>query len=119
MGHDREYLIARAHRALLAGKTTLDVHFRGAALQLVGGLEIARRPRAGAGAHLLLPLSERVARAQALAGLRLDGLGWIAAPIHRLDDLRPEPHQPGVGQPEREQTTCDFARRERRRKVDS
>ena len=45
VGHDREHLIARAHGALFAKKTTLDVHFRGAPLQLVGGLEIARRPR--------------------------------------------------------------------------
>ena len=119
MGHDREQLVPRAHRALLAEKPPLDVDFRGAALQLVGGLEIARRPRTRAGAHLLLPQRERVTRAQALAGLRLDGLGWIAAPIHRLDDLRPEPHQPSAGQREREQTTGDVAGRERRRKVDA
>ena len=73
----------------------------------------------GAGAHLLLPQSERVARAQARAGLRLDGLGWITAPIHRLNDLRPEPHQPSTRQREREQTTRDVARRQRRRKVDA
>jgi hypothetical protein len=42
----------------------------------------------------------RVPQAQELAALRIDGRGWIAAPIHRLDDLRPEPHQPGAGERE-------------------
>jgi hypothetical protein len=38
-----------------------------------------------------------VARAQRLTGFRIATLGWIAAPIHRLDDLRAEPHQRAPG----------------------
>ena len=102
---------ARTARCSLK-KPPLDVDFDGAALQLVGGLEVARRPRMRAEPHLLSPERKRMTRAQALAGIRRDGLGWIAAPVHRLDELRAEPQESplgSAGQREREQPTGDVA----------
>jgi hypothetical protein len=49
--YDRKHLVARAQSALLAGKAPFDVDFRGASPQLLGCLEIARRPRTRAAAR--------------------------------------------------------------------
>src|SRR4051794_25185363 len=65
--------------------------------------------------HLLFPQPKGVARAKELRRL-VHRLLWIPAPIHRLYDLRPEPHQPSSGQCKREQTARDIACWERRRK---
>ena len=51
-------------------------------------------------------------RTQAIAGIRRERLVWIAAPAHRLDELRAEPQESplrSTGQSEREQPTGDVA----------
>ena len=105
---------SRARTARCSLKSAARGPLRGAPLQLVRGLEIARRPWTRAGAHLLFPRANEW-RGRRRSPASADRLGWIAAPIHRLDDLRAEPHQPSAGQREREQPTGDVARCERRR----
>jgi hypothetical protein len=55
--------------------------------------EVDRRPRLRTGLHFLSPGRKRMPRTQAIAGIRGKGLVWIAAPVHRLDELRAEPEE--------------------------